>query len=100
MGFLNVSCLSHRWLRGWVLQSEKDYGLLPAGLPAYRASLDIGHGGTYNATNGGKFGKAAVAFLEWQFRGNDTAKAILQDGKAPGSLVSESWKNITYKNWS
>jgi len=81
------------------LNSKKDYDLLPSGLPAYWASLDTGHGGTFSATNGGKFGKAAVAYLQWQFRGNTTSQAILQNAKAAGSLVSDNW-NVTYKNWT
>jgi len=80
-----------------LFQSEKDYALLPPGLPVYWTSLDTGHQGTYAATNGGKFGKTAVAYLQWQFRGNDTSKAICQDAKAPASLVSDNWK-VTYKN--
>ncbi|KAH9905153.1 hypothetical protein F4778DRAFT_695755 [Xylariomycetidae sp. FL2044] len=79
--------------------AEKDYGLLNEGLPAYKASLDTGHGGTYSATNGGKFGKAAVAYLQWQYRNDEAAKAILLDSEAEGSLVSQNW-NVTYKNWN
>jgi hypothetical protein len=81
-----------------LLQSASDYGLLPATLPAFRASLDTGHLGTYSATNGGKFGKAVTAYLEWQFRANTTAKAILMDPTSAGSLVADKW-NVTYKNW-
>lgn len=73
--------------------------MLNAGLPAYQASLDTGHGGTYSATNGGKFGKAVVAYLEWTLRGNATAKALCLTPSSPGSLVSDHW-NVTYKNWS
>jgi hypothetical protein len=72
--------------------------MLPTGLPAYWASLDTGHQGTYSATNGGNFGKAAVAYLQWQFSGNATSKAIYQDVKAPESLVADNW-NVTFKNW-
>ncbi|KAI1343447.1 hypothetical protein F5Y15DRAFT_427834 [Xylariaceae sp. FL0016] len=79
--------------------AEKDYGLLNEGLPAYKASLDTGHGGTYNATNGGKFGKAAVAYLEWQYRADTTSRAVLLNPESDGSLVSQHW-NVTYKNWS
>jgi hypothetical protein len=79
--------------------AEKDYGLLNSGLPAYKASLDTGHGGTYSATNGGKFGKAAVAYLEWQLRNNATAKAILTNPQSAGSLVSDKW-TVAFKNWS
>jgi len=49
--------------------SLADYAVLPAGLPALWASLDTGHAGTYFAKNGGKDAQAAVAFLEWMFRG-------------------------------
>ncbi|KAG4437293.1 hypothetical protein IFR05_007231 [Cadophora sp. M221] len=79
------------------LNAQKDYALFPSKLPAFIASLDTGHSGTYSATNGGKFGKAAVAYLQWQFRRNETAKAICQNAKAQGSLVSDKW-NVTYKN--
>jgi hypothetical protein len=81
------------------VQVEKDYKLLPAGLPAYKANLDTGHGSTFAATNGGKAGKAAVAYLEWQFRDDQAAKAKLLDPKAPGSLVSDNW-TVEFKNWS
>jgi hypothetical protein len=73
--------------------------LLPKGLPAYKASLDTGHGGTYSAKNGGKFAKAAVNFLEWRFRGSQQAKSVLFEEKSAGSLVSDNW-NVTFKNWT
>ncbi|KAF3017745.1 hypothetical protein E8E14_005721 [Neopestalotiopsis sp. 37M] len=79
--------------------AEKDYSMLNAGLPAFKASLDTGHGGTYAATNGGKFGRVAVAYLEWQYRGNATSKAVLLDPASRGSLVSDHW-NVTSKNWT
>lgn len=68
-------------------------------MPALKASLDTGHGGTFAAENGGKFGKAAVAYLQWQFRGNETAKAVILDPKSPRSLVSENW-TVDFKNWT
>lgn len=77
---------------------EKDYKLLNTGLPAFKASLDTGHGGTFAATNGGKAGKAAVAYLEWQWRNDLAARAKLLDPKAASSLVSENW-TVEYKNW-
>ena len=78
---------------------REDCALLPAGLPTYWASLDTGHQGTHTATNGDKFGKAAVSYLQWQFRGNATAKAVCQDAKVAGSLASDNW-NVTFKNWT
>ena len=68
-------------------------------MPVYKASLDTGHGGTFGAANGGKQGKAAVAYLEWQFRNNETAKAKLLTPSTPGSLVSDKW-TVEYKNWT
>ncbi|EHA47657.1 hypothetical protein MCOR27_000695 [Pyricularia oryzae] len=79
--------------------SEKDYKLLNAGLPAYKANLDTGHGGTYAATNGGKFGKAAINYLQWQMRDDQKAKAVLLDPASEGSLVKDNW-SVEYKNWN
>jgi hypothetical protein len=53
--------------------------------------------GTYFAQDGGKFGKAAVAYLEWQFRNDAKSKAIAT-GKGPGSLVAQNWQ-VEYKNF-
>ena len=47
---------------------------------------------TFIAKNGGKFGEAAVAYLEWQFRNNTEAKAKCWDSKSPDSLVSDGWQ--------
>ncbi|KAE9994573.1 hypothetical protein EG327_008086 [Venturia inaequalis] len=77
---------------------EADYPLLPEGLPSVKVSLDSGHMGTYGATGGGKFGKAAVAFFEWQFRGDAKAKAKFTDPASEGSLVKDNW-NVTMKGF-
>lgn len=81
------------------LQSAKDYAQLNVGLPKLRANLDTGHGGTFQATNGGKFGKAAIAYLNWQWRDNGTAKAIILDPESAGSLVKDNWV-VEHANWS
>jgi hypothetical protein len=75
----------------------KDYDLLLPGVPAALVSLDSGHVGTFVAPNGGKFATAAVAFLNWHFRKNITAKRMFLDADSPGSLVSNKW-NVTVKN--
>ncbi|KAF2684227.1 hypothetical protein K458DRAFT_303696 [Lentithecium fluviatile CBS 122367] len=73
------------------LNSAKDYALLNAGLPKLRANLDTGHGCTYQATNGGEFCKAAVAYLEWQWRANETVKAVFFKIRSRrGSLVKDN----------
>ncbi|MGC5307957.1 cellulose binding domain-containing protein [Micromonospora zamorensis] len=52
-----------------------DWGKLPAGLPAFMGNLNVGHGGTYDQTNGGEFGRVAVLYLKWRLTGDTTAGA-------------------------
>lgn len=65
------------------------------GYTAVSSVLVTGHGGTWQATNGGKQGKAAVAYLEWQWRNNVTAKAYILNG----GLVKDKW-TVEQANWS
>jgi hypothetical protein len=78
-------------------KAQKDYKTLSKGVPALFASLDTGHLGTYAAPNAGKFGKAAVAFLDWQFRGKENSKRKFVDPLSEGSFVKDNW-NITMKD--
>ncbi|MCU7730694.1 cellulose-binding domain-containing protein [Actinoplanes sp. KI2] len=52
-----------------------DWGKLPSGLPAFMGNLNVGHGGTYDQTNGGEFGRVAVLYLKWRLKGDLTAGA-------------------------
>ncbi|MBM0276600.1 cellulose binding domain-containing protein [Micromonospora tarensis] len=52
-----------------------DWGKLPSGLPAFMGNLNVGHGGTYDQTNGGEFGRVAVLYLKWRLKGDTTAGA-------------------------
>jgi hypothetical protein len=76
----------------------KDYALLPKNVPGLLASLDTGHMATYGEPNAGKFGKAAVSFLEWQFRGVEKEKKKFLDRNSENSFVRDHW-NISFKNW-
>ncbi|KAK3904063.1 alpha/beta-hydrolase [Staphylotrichum tortipilum] len=61
--------------------AERDFKALPAGTPAWKGNLPLGHGGDLNQANGGKFGRAGIAWMEFLFRGNQTAKNyFLADG--------------------
>ena len=43
-------------------------------LPAFAASLNgVGHGGTYTRPHGGEYAKVAVAWLDWQLKGDKKA---------------------------
>jgi hypothetical protein len=98
MGYPNVSARRTSSSSADIGQAQKDYALLPKGLPAYKASLNTGHLGTYRGQNGGKFGKAAVAYLEWQLRGDAASKAIIMDPASAKSLVKDNW-TVESKNW-
>ncbi|WFE53844.1 cellulose binding domain-containing protein [Micromonospora sp. WMMD1155] len=52
-----------------------DWGKLPAGLPAFMGNLNVGHGGTYDQTNGGEFGRVATLYFKWRLKGDSTAGA-------------------------
>jgi hypothetical protein len=71
--------------------------MLPEGLPALKANLDTGHLGTYGAPAGGKFGKAAVAYLKWVLKGDEESKKLFQNKDSV--LYKDNW-NITFKNWT
>ena len=52
---------------------KRDFETLPAKIPVfYGVHPSVGHGGTYNEDNGGAFGVAALAWLNWQLM-NDTS---------------------------
>jgi hypothetical protein len=60
-------------------------------VPAAVANIDVGHGGTYNEPNGGRAAQVAVAWLEWQLRG---------DQKAKQWFVGEACRLCTDKAWT
>jgi hypothetical protein len=70
---------------------QRDYGLLPAGTPAWKGNLPVGHSGTYKKDNAGEFGVAAVRFFTWLLRGDEkSAEFFTGDGaKAAGWSVEK-----------
>lgn len=52
---------------------------------------DVGHGGTYSRPNGGEFGKVAVAWLQWQLRGDETAEKMFS-GPGCGLCEDAEWE--------
>ena len=43
------------------------------GVPLFYANINVGHGGTFNQPNGGRFGEVGVAWLSWQLKGDQEA---------------------------
>jgi dienelactone hydrolase len=64
-------------------------------IPVFRAyQKGVGHGGTYHNTDGGAFGKVALAWLNWQLKGNEEAAKMFQGDKC-SLCVDPQW--VTHK---
>jgi hypothetical protein len=50
----------------------------------------VGHGGTYRQPHGGEFSPVAVAWLDWQLKGDRQAAKLFQ-GKRPAILQRAGW---------
>ena len=59
-------------------------------VPALAVNFPVGHGGTYREPHGGEFTVAALAWLQWQLKG-DAEAAKMFKGSAPGLLKREKW---------
>ena len=66
-------------------------------LPAFLASMDVGHGGTYMQPHGGEFAKVAVAWCQWQLKG-DKESGKMFTGDPCGLTKNEAWKEVKKKN--
>jgi hypothetical protein len=73
------------------LEGERDFKALPANTPSWKGNLNVGHGGTFNDTNGGKYGKAGLNWLEWIFRNDAQAKAYFTSG-----YTADGWQVETH----
>jgi dienelactone hydrolase len=60
-------------------------------VPVAMANFDVGHGGTYAQPNGGAFGKVAVAWLQWQLKGDASAEKMFV-GPDCGLCKDTEWK--------
>ncbi len=59
-------------------------------VPAMVANLDVGHGGTFIETNGGRAAVVAVKWLDWQLKGDREAKKFFI-GKDCGLCTDSAW---------
>ncbi len=60
-------------------------------IPVVRAYQDgVGHGGTYGQPRGGSFGEVAVAWLDWQLKGDTAARAMFV-GSDCGLCARPGW---------
>ena len=70
--------------------AEADFDYLMK-IPAFRAyERGVGHGGTYREPNGGEFSGVAVAWLNWQLKGDRRAARMFR-GPDCGLCVNPKW---------
>jgi len=77
--------------------AEQDYRLLAGGIPSWKGNLNVGHGGTYQDPEGGKFGTAAVNWVKWVLRRDVSGRAFFTEGGAQRdgwSVESKSLERI------
>ena len=59
-------------------------------VPAFAANYPVGHGGTYRQNHGGEFTVPALAWLQWQLKGDQEAAKLFQ-GADCGLANREGW---------
>ena len=59
-------------------------------VPACATNYPVGHGGTYREPHGGEFSIAALAWLDWQLKGDKKAAKMFK-GKNCGISKREKW---------
>ena len=59
-------------------------------VPAFAANYPVGHGGTYSQPHGGEFTVPALAWLQWQLKGDKEAAKMFQ-GTPCGLSQREGW---------
>ena len=59
-------------------------------VPAFAANYPVGHGGTYAQPHGGEFTVPALAWLQWQLKGDKEAAKLFQ-GDPCGLSQREGW---------
>ena len=59
-------------------------------VPALAINYPVGHGGTYRQPHGGEFTIPALAWLDWQMKGDKEAAKMFK-GKKCGLLKRKGW---------
>jgi len=66
-------------------------------VPVFNANLPVGHSGTWREPRGGRMGAVAIAWLDWQLKGD--AVAGQRFNGSPCGLCSETDWSVKRKNW-
>ena len=77
-----------------------DYDRIQSNVPVVFAVREIpgdAHGGTFREKNGGSFGQAGVAWLDWQFKRSKKAAKIFKSTKSL-LYTDKKWVEVKTKN--
>ena len=66
-------------------------------IPIAMTNLDVGHGGTYRKPHGGEYSPVALAWLDWQLKGNQESSRMFL-GESSQLKLSQTW-TIDTKNF-
>ncbi|MBL8813052.1 MAG: hypothetical protein JNM43_22985 [Planctomycetaceae bacterium] len=66
-------------------------------IPIVMTNLDVGHGGTYRKPHGGEYTPVALAWLDWQLKGNQESSRMFL-GENSQLKLSQTW-TIETKNF-
>ena len=80
--------------------SAMDYDNIQTLVPVVFAVREIpgdAHGGTFREKNGGSFGQAAVAWLDWQFKHSEEAGKVFKDSNS-WLFTDKKWVEVKTKN--
>jgi dienelactone hydrolase len=67
-------------------------------VPIVMTNFDVGHGGTYGQPHGGEFTRVALAWLNWQLKGNTDAGRQFLDAKS--ELRTDPKWTVELKNFA
>lgn len=70
--------------------ARRDWGLVPDEIPAYLASLDAGHLGTFYEEAGGLFAQATVNWLDTELKGDQQSRASLLRESSRWRIMSKN----------
>ncbi|KAF6793450.1 cellulose-binding family II [Colletotrichum sojae] len=74
---------------------ERDFPLLPATTPAWKANHALGHSAAFDVLNGGIPGVVGSQLVQWVLRGNESAKAwFTGDGPKAVGITDVVFRNL------
>jgi hypothetical protein len=69
--------------------------VLKSTTPSWIGNHALGHSGSFDKPNGGAAGVAAVKYMQWLLRGNQTAREWFANGDAlAAGFVDQKWQNL------